>query len=63
MSTDTETTWVFQTQTEFKILGTLPGNESVGVPINSGIEIYFSHADFSDIKDHFEITPYVPGEF
>lgn len=63
MSTDIETTWVFQTQTEFKILGTLPGNESVGVPVNTGIEIYFSHSNFSNIEDYFEITPYVPGRF
>jgi hypothetical protein len=63
MSTDIETTWIFQTQTEFKILGSLPGNESVGVPVNTGIEVYFSHSNFSNIEDYFEITPYVRGRF
>ncbi|TYQ15398.1 UNVERIFIED_CONTAM: hypothetical protein Cloal_1845 [Acetivibrio alkalicellulosi] len=63
MNKDVETTWVFQTQTEFKILGSLPGNQSIGVPVNSGIEINFSHSNFSDIKDHFEIIPHVEGRF
>ncbi|MDQ2085784.1 dockerin type I domain-containing protein [Herbivorax sp. ANBcel31] len=63
MSTDVETTWVFQTQTEFCITGSLPGNESIGVPVNSGIEINFSHDNFSNIKNHFEITPDVSGKF
>ncbi|TYQ15382.1 UNVERIFIED_CONTAM: hypothetical protein Cloal_1829 [Acetivibrio alkalicellulosi] len=63
MTTDVETTWVFQTQTKFEIVGSLPGNQSIGVPTNSGIEIYFSHSNFSDIKDHFEITPPVSGRF
>ena len=63
MKTDIETTWVFQTQTEFKILSAFPGNETIGVPINTGIEINFSHENFSDISDHFEITPNVQGRF
>lgn len=60
---DKETTWVFQTQSSFKILGSLPGEKSTNVPINSGIEINFSHDNFSDIQSHFEITPAVKGRF
>lgn len=63
MKTETETTWVFQTQTQFKIIGAFPGNETVGVPVNTAIEVVFSHENFSSIENHFEITPSVPGRF
>lgn len=63
MSTDIETTWVFQTQSAFKIISSLPAEKSTNVPVNTGIEITFSHENFSDIKDHFEITPKVSGRF
>jgi len=63
MSMDAETTWVFQTQSSFKIISSLPAEKSLSVPVNSGIEITFSHENFSSIQDHFEITPYVPGKF
>ena len=58
-----ETTWVFQTQSTFKITGSIPGEKSINVPVNSGIEINFSHENFSDIQEHFEITPDVKGKF
>ena len=63
MKTDTETTWVFQTQTKFEIISAFPGNETIGVPVNTGIEIIFSHENFSNIEEYFEITPNVPGRF
>ncbi len=63
MSMDKETTWVFQTQSAFKIISSLPAEKSTNVPVNTGIEITFSHENFSNIKDHFEITPNVSGKF
>ena len=63
VKTDVETTWVFQTQTSFKIAGSLPAEKTVNIPVNSGIEINFSHENFSDIQSHFEITPAVNGKF
>lgn len=63
MKTDKETTWVFQTQSTFKITGSLPREKSVNVPVNTGIEINFSHENFTDFREHFEITPAVEGKF
>ncbi|MCX7746049.1 MAG: stalk domain-containing protein [Clostridia bacterium] len=58
-----ETTWTFQTRARFKILGTIPGNQTDNVPVNSGIEIHFSHEDFEALDSFFEITPQVEGRF
>ncbi len=55
--------WTFQTCRDFTILGTLPGNQSSYVPVNSGIEIYFSHTEFGDLQKYFEISPKVEGRF
>lgn len=56
-------TWTFQTQRNFTVLGTLPAHQSNYVPVNTGIEIYFSHKDFGDIEKYFEISPKVEGRF
>lgn len=63
ISMDKETTWVFQTQSAFEITGSLPGEKSLNVPVNSGIEINFSHENFTNLQEHFEITPAVKGSF
>lgn len=55
--------WAFQTRAAFRILGSLPGDRGQGVPVNTGIEIRFSHADFGDPAGRWEITPAVPGRF
>ncbi|MEL7566076.1 MAG: Ig-like domain-containing protein, partial [Dehalobacterium sp.] len=55
--------WAFQTKGEFKINGTLPRDKSTGVPTNTGIEIAFSHANFEDIDNYFEISPETKGHF
>jgi hypothetical protein len=41
----------------------LPADESVNVPVNSGIEIEFSHENYEDIDSFFEISPKVEGRF
>ncbi len=61
---DQETvSWTFQTRRDFSILGTLPADQSNYVPVNSGIEIYFSHTGFEDPGKYFQITPKVEGRF
>ena len=55
--------WTFQTQRSFAVLGTLPAHQSGYVPVNTGIEIYFSHKDFGDIEKYFEISPKAEGRF
>ncbi len=56
-------TWTFQTQRKFSVLGTLPANQSGNVPVNTGIEIYFSHKNFKDIEKYFVISPKAEGRF
>jgi len=60
-----EFSWAYQVKDEFKIYGTLPGNETSGVPINSGIEINFSHENFDPqlAQDYFTLTPAAEGTF
>ncbi|PKM95905.1 MAG: alpha-2-macroglobulin [Firmicutes bacterium HGW-Firmicutes-1] len=57
-----DATWTFQTMATFRILGTLPNNEAIRVPLASGIELYFSHSS-AQVKDYFEIQPSVQGVF
>ena len=60
-----EFTWAYQVKDTFKLLGTLPGDKTNGVPTNSGIEINFSHEnfDYKNAENYFEITPAVKGKF
>lgn len=55
--------WTFQTRRNFSVLGVLPAHQSNYVPVNSGIEIYFSHTTFGDIDEFFDISPRVEGRF
>lgn len=55
--------WAFQTRAAFRILGSLPRNQGTGVPVNTGIEIYFSHEEFGDPEPYVRITPAVAGRF
>ena len=56
-------TWTIQTAPRFQIMSTLPGHESVNVPVNTGIEINFSARGHTDIREHFSIYPPVEGRF
>lgn len=58
-----EVTWAFQTSAEFQIVSALPHNTATNVPINSGIEITFSDAAYSDIDEYFSIEPSIQGKF
>ena len=55
--------WAFQTEEKFRINSTIPGNQSLGVPTDSSIEINFNTSNFADISDYFSITPNVNGRF
>src|SRR3989344_4313090 len=55
--------WAFQIKTSFRIVHTLPRDKATNVPLNSGIELTFSHENYSDIKPSSEITPHVDGRF
>ncbi|HCQ31256.1 TPA: hypothetical protein DIU27_02650 [Candidatus Collierbacteria bacterium] len=58
--------WAFQTKNDFRVVQTLPRDQGTYVPINTGIEITFSHDNWEDIgykEGNFEITPPVEGRF
>ena len=52
--------WAFQTKNHFRLSGAFPANEGRGVPINSGIELYFSQS-VADISQFITITPPLPA--
>lgn len=62
-SDENTVSWTFQTRRDFSVLGTLPAHQSAYVPVNSGIEIYFSHTEFGDIDKYFSISPKAEGRF
>ncbi|MCG0240089.1 MAG: hypothetical protein L6E13_13150, partial [Firmicutes bacterium] len=55
--------WAFQVRETFRVVGTLPRNAVVGVPVDTGIELIFSHEGYGDPAPYFEITPRVEGRF
>ena len=46
--------FAFQTKRDFTVLGSLPDNMSSYVPVDTGIELYFSYPDVENISKHFE---------
>jgi len=55
--------WGYQVKDNFKVLHSIPRESGVSVPINTGIEITFSHENFKDYEKYFEISPFVEGQF
>lgn len=55
--------WAFQTKKKFEIESTIPSNDSNYVPVNSGIEMYFTLDNLDKIDNFFEISPKVEGKF
>ncbi|NLT94465.1 MAG: alpha-2-macroglobulin [Clostridia bacterium] len=55
--------WAFQTKGDFKVISTLPRNRSTGVPLDTGIEITFSHLNVAKLPEYFSIEPEVEGKF
>ncbi len=62
-STGAEQSWAFQTKKSFNVLRTLPRDKSIQVPVNSGIEITFSHENIKNPEKYFEISPKTGGRF
>lgn len=57
--------WAFQTKGDFRVVRTLPGDQTTYVPLNTGIEILFSHDNFSleKAQEYVKIVPQVKGRF
>ncbi|HOQ06289.1 MAG TPA: Ig-like domain-containing protein [Clostridiales bacterium] len=55
--------WAFQTKKQLSVVRTLPRDRAIYVPVNSGIEITFSHSDIENAEECFEISPKVNGSF
>jgi len=58
-----EYNWAYQTKETFKITGTLPRDEATSVPVDTGIEIIFSHENFTQYEDYIAISPDIDGRF
>ena len=58
-----EYSWAYQIKDTFKITGTLPRDKATGVPIDSGIEVTFSHENFENYQDYFTLSPATEGRF
>ncbi|MCK5812236.1 MAG: Ig-like domain-containing protein [Clostridiales bacterium] len=56
-------TFAYQTTSKFTIYGYLPNTQSTNVPVNTGIEIYFSSNDINGFEQAFSISPNVKGSF
>ncbi len=59
----TMATFAYQTTSKFTIYGYLPNTQSTNVPVNTGIEIYFSSNEINGFEQAFSITPNVKGSF
>jgi len=55
--------WAFQVKDSFKVLGSVPRPHSGGVPVDTGVEITFSHENVQDLDKHFAIEPKAEGRF
>ncbi len=55
--------WSFQTRAAFRVLGSLPRSQATGVPLDTGIELTFSHENYGDLAGFFSIAPKVDGRF
>ncbi|HUT21862.1 MAG TPA: polymorphic toxin-type HINT domain-containing protein [Candidatus Bipolaricaulota bacterium] len=55
--------WAFQVKDQFKIINTLPKDKAYNVPLNSGIEVTFSHEDIKNYEKNILIEPKVEGRF
>lgn len=62
-NTGIEQSWAFQTKRSVNVLRTLPRDKGVQVPVNSGIEITFSHENIENADKFFEISPKTGGRF
>ncbi len=57
------TSWLYMTQSDFGLVGSLPRNQATNVPFDTGIELYFTHQGGAEVSKYFEIEPKVKGSF
>ncbi len=55
--------WVYQVKDSFKVLHSIPRDAGTSVPLNTGIEVTFSHDNYYDYEKYFSISPKVEGKF
>lgn len=58
-----EFSWAVQTKDVFRVLSSVPGDASAGVPLDSVIEVTLSQTGWEDPKAVFSIEPNVDGRF
>jgi hypothetical protein len=55
--------WAYQVRNTFRVVNIIPRDTATGVPVNSGIEVTFSHDSYRDLSAYFKIEPTVAGRF
>lgn len=55
--------WAFQTQAPLAVVQTLPADRTAHVPIDTGIELTFSHDGVTGVEDKVAIEPAVEGSW
>jgi hypothetical protein len=55
--------WAYRTERPLHVVGTVPANETTGVPVDTGIEVEFDQDGVADIAAHFSIEPATDGRF
>lgn len=55
--------WAYRTEQPLHVVGSVPGDQTTGVPIDTGIEIEFDQDGVTDISGHFAIEPATAGRF
>jgi len=55
--------WAFQTESPLRVVQSLPGDKSAGVPATTGIELTFSHDGVIGVEQRFHIEPAAQGRF
>ncbi len=58
-----EFSWAIQTQDTFRILRSVPGNQTGYVPVDTSIEVMMSKTGWEKPDQYFEISPSVAGRF
>lgn len=55
--------WAYQVKGSFQVISTLPRNQVTNVPLETGIEVNFSHLNVEKFEDQFSISPAASGKF
>ena len=55
--------WAYRTERPLRVVGTVPGDRTTGVPVDTGIEIEFDQDGVTDIGGQFSIEPTAAGRF